>query len=57
MIRMSTPCPACGRAYVVYQAVINIAGSNGTSERGVARECTAAGCGWWEITPLPARRA
>jgi hypothetical protein len=42
-----TPCPHCGHREL-WQAVI---------DRGIARECMAAGCGWFEITPLEGSRA
>jgi hypothetical protein len=54
MIRLSSPCPACGHPWV-YQATVSLPGSNGSALEGAARECMAPGCGWWEITPLPAR--
>jgi hypothetical protein len=53
--RVSTPCPSCGHS-CLYRAVIDISGSNGSAVKGAALECTAPGCGWWEIAPLPARR-
>ena len=52
MIRLSTPCPRCGRRQV-YAAVIDTAVSNGQAPEGAARECLAPGCGWWSIVAIP----
>jgi endogenous inhibitor of DNA gyrase (YacG/DUF329 family) len=54
MIRLSSPCPACGHPWV-WALVIDLPPSNGHAEKGAAREC--AQCGAWSIEPLPARRA